>query len=162
MNLRALLLTMFLAGPVWGQGASVDFGVMRQDPGLPVEVTSERLEVDQNGGVAVFSGDVVVVQGEMRLTAPEVRVEYGTGDAANGGIDRMHASGGVTMTSGGEAVEGQEAIYSVTDGTITLSGDVIVTQGNSIIAGERLFVNLETGTGTMEGRVRTIFQPDQQ
>jgi lipopolysaccharide export system protein LptA len=155
----ALLITILLGGlPAYGQG--IAFGPFRQDPEEPVEVTSERLEVDQNGGVATFIGDVIVVQGQMRLTAPRVRVEYTTGD--EGKIQLIHATGGVTMVNGEETAEGEDAVYSVDAGTVVMSGDVIVTQGPNVLAGQQLFVDLDTGTGTMEGRVRTIFKQENQ
>ncbi len=155
MSRIALGLVIALASwPALGQG--IQLGPFRQDPEEPVEVTSERLEVDQNAGVATFIEDVVVVQGEMRLTAPRVRVEYSTGD--QGQIELMHATGGVTMFNGAETAEGDEAVYRVSLGTVVMTGDVIVTQGPNVLAGQRLDVDLDTGMGTMEGRVRTIFQ----
>lgn len=155
----ALLLPVLLAGlPAQGQG--INLGPFRQDPDEPVEVTSERLEVDQNAGIATFIGDVIVVQGQMKMTAPRVRVEYSTGD--DGQIDTMHATGGVTMVNGEERAEGEDAVYEVDVGTVVMTGDVIVTQGKNVLAGERLFVDLDSGTGTMEGRVRTIFRQENQ
>jgi lipopolysaccharide export system protein LptA len=155
----ALVLSVLLNGlPAQGQG--IAFGPFRQDPEEPVEVTSDRLEVDETGGVATFIGDVIVVQGTMRLSAPRVRVEYTSGD--DGRIETMHATGGVTMLSGEETAEGQDAVYEVDAGKITMTGDVIVTQGQNVLAGERLYVDLDTGTGTMEGRVRTIFRQESQ
>ena len=155
----ALSLLILLAGlPAYGQG--VAFGPFRQDPEEPVEVTSERLEVDNEAGIAIFIGDVIVVQGQMRLTAPRVRVEYSSGEA--GQIEFMHATGGVTMVSEEETAEGEEATYTVGAGEVVMTGDVIVTQGSNVLAGQRLSVDLDTGTGTMEGRVRTIFRETDQ
>lgn len=149
------IFALMLAGigtPALAQ--SVAFGPFRQDPGDPVEITSERLEVDDTGGIATFIGDVIVIQGVMRLTAPRVRVEYTSGD---GKIQQIHATQGVTMVNGEETAEGEEAVYSVDEGTVVMTGDVIVTQGPNILSGQRLRVNLDTGMGTMDGRVRTIF-----
>ena len=155
----ALSLLILLAGfPAYGQG--VAFGPFRQDPEEPVEVTSERLEVDDEAGIATFIGDVIVVQGQMRLNAPRVRVEYSSGEA--GQIEFMHATGGVTMVNGEETAEGEEATYTIEAGEVVMTGDVIVTQGPNVLAGQRLSVDLDTGTGTMEGRVRTIFRETEQ
>ena len=159
---RCLIALTLLAGPAFAQEAGIAFGPFREDPSEPVEVTSERLEVDQNAGVAVFIDDVVVVQGEMRLTAPRVRVEYTTDEESSGGIDRMHATGGVTMVDDQNAAEGDEAVYSVEAGTLVMTGEVIVTQGPSVVTGDELFVDLDTATGTMEGNVRSIFRQDDQ
>ncbi len=83
-------------------GATVAFGSMKGDPTLPVEVTADQLQVNQADGTAVFTGNVVVIQGAMRLTAPLVKVNYAEDQKA---IERLDASGGVTLVNGGEAAE---------------------------------------------------------
>ncbi|MCU9848167.1 lipopolysaccharide transport periplasmic protein LptA [Defluviimonas sp. WL0024] len=161
---RALTAALALAAAAplaaRAQTAEVAFGGIKADPELPVEVTSERLAVNQNDGTALFTGDVVVIQGEMRLTAPKVLVEYATGDQRR--IERMHATGGVTLVSATEAAESDEAVYTVDTGEVVMTGSVLLTQAGSTIAGKVLTVDLTTGTGQMEGRVRTILQPGTQ
>jgi lipopolysaccharide export system protein LptA len=141
------------------QGAQVPFGSFQHDTSAPVEVTAEQLSIDQSDGTAIFSGNVVVGQGEMRLTAATVRVRYAgqTGDAA-GRIERLEASGGVTLVSGAEAAESREAVYTIDSGVIVMTGDVILTQGQNALSAQKLTVNLENGTGLLEGGVRTILQ----
>ena len=122
-----------------------------------LEITSETLEVDQETGVSTFSGDVVVSQGDMRLTAQSLRIEYGsTGEDSRQRIDRLVADGGVTMVTATEAVEARSAVYSLTDQTLEMIGDVVLVQGANVLAGERFFADLRTGTGRMSGRVRTL------
>ena len=138
------------------QGAQIDFGGMQQDTSLPVEVTADQLSVDQGNGSATFTGNVLVGQGEMRLSAAEVRVEYAEG---GGGIDRLHATGGVTLANATDAAEAQEAVYTIASGEVVMTGNVLLTQGPNAISGQRLVINLTTGSGVMEGRVQTVFQP---
>ena len=141
------------------QGAQVPFGAFQHDTSAPVEVTAEQLAVDQSDGTAVFSGNVVVGQGEMRLTAASVRVRYASqGGDAGSRIERLEATGGVTLVSGAEAAEAREAIYTIESGVIVMTGDVILTQGQNALSAEKLTVNLEDGTGLLEGGVRTILQ----
>jgi len=122
-----------------------------------LEITSETLEVDQETGVSTFSGNVVVAQGDMRLTAQSLRIEYGTsGEDSRQRIDRLVADGGVTMVTAAEAVEARSAVYSLTDQTLEMIGDVVLVQGPNILAGERFFADLRAGTGRMSGRVRTL------
>jgi lipopolysaccharide export system protein LptA len=149
-------LFVTVAPPAEAQGARIDFGGMRQDTSLPVEVTADQLSVDQTNGSATFSGNVVVGQGEMRMSAAEVRVEYTEG---GGGIDRLHATGGVTLANATDAAEAREAVYTIASGEVVMTGDVLLTQGQSAISGQRLVINLTAGTGVMEGRVQTVFQP---
>ncbi|MCC6304707.1 MAG: lipopolysaccharide transport periplasmic protein LptA [Rhodobacteraceae bacterium] len=145
-------------------GAEVPFG-FRHDASQPVEVSADRLRVSQTDGSATFSGNVVVGQGDMRLSAAEVRVEYATEPAAPGEtrgrtrIRRLHATGGVTIVSGAEAAEAREAVYSIDEARVVMTGEVILTQGPNVLAGDRLTVNLADGTALIEGRVRTVLQP---
>jgi lipopolysaccharide transport protein LptA len=140
---------------------SADFigHVIVRDPQF--DLTCEKLHVvlrpDRRGLQQVIAtGNVIVIQGTMRLTAPEVQVDY----AADGKkIARLHATGGVTLANGGEAAEAQEAVYTIDSGQVVMTGDVLLTQGTSAISGKLLTVDLATGTGVMEGRVQTVFVP---
>lgn len=141
------------------QGTEIAFGGLAHDSSLPVEVSADSLKVDQSDGSAIFDGNVLVAQGEMRLSANKVRVKYLTDQTdATGQIETMEATGDVTLVNGAEAAEGQTAVYSVAGGTVVMTGDVILTQGRNAISGEKLSVDLAQGTGVMEGRVRTVFQ----
>ena len=160
--IRAALIAVLVAAlpaAVVAQGASVEFGEAGFDGAQPIEVTSDALTVDQADGSAVFEGNVVVVQGALRLASDALRVEYadGTGGERTE-IRRILASGGVTFVNDGDAAEAQEAVYSVAEGTIRMTGDVLVSQGPSALSGEALTVDLASGSGRMEGRVRTVLQ----
>lgn len=159
-SLRAatLALPLTLAAAAAAQTTGVGFGAGDFDGGAPVEVAADSLAVDQATGRAELTGNVAIAQGDLRLTAGRVVVDY----AAAGGerrIERMEATGGVVIVAGEDAAEGREAVYVPGSGEIVLSGDVVVTQGASTLAGDRLTVNLGTGSGTVTGRVRTVLQP---
>jgi lipopolysaccharide export system protein LptA len=157
--LLSLLLLTMTASMVVGQGASIAMGTPDFDTGQPVEVSADTLSVDQSTGQAIFAGNVLVVQGQVRMTAGRVLVVYGSdASGAASGIDRLEADGGVTFVTATDAAEAEAAIYSVSGGTVTLSGDVLLTQGQNAISGDRLVIDLASGTGQVEGRVRTIFQ----
>ncbi len=161
---RLLMLVVALSAmspaAAGAQGASVAFGGIKADTTLPVEVTADQLEVNQTDATAIFTGNVIVIQGDLRIAAAAIRVEYAKDDRAR--IDRIHATGGVTLTSPTEAAEGREAIYSVASGEVVMTGDVLLTQGGSTIAGQKLIFDLGTGTGRMDGRVRTVIDPKAQ
>jgi lipopolysaccharide export system protein LptA len=144
-----------LTGAAAAQGTQVAFGDAPQETDLPVEITSENLDVDQEAGTALFTEDVVVIQGAMRLTAPRVLVIYNEDQSA---IERVEATGGVTLVSGPDEAESERADYTIDDGVIVMTGDVLLNQGLSSAASERMVVQLDDGTATMTGRVRTILQ----
>lgn len=161
-RLLAIVMSVMLALPAFGQGTQIAFGGLKHDSSLPIEITAEKLTVDQADGSATFTGDVLIGQGEMRLSAAKVRVEYLTGEDSTGEISKLHASGGVTLVNGAEAAEAAEAVYTVTSGLVVMTGSVILTQGQNALSGDRLTVDLAAGTGQMDGRVKTILQPGGQ
>ncbi len=141
---------------VAAQGANVAFGTIRQDTGLPVEVTADNLSVYQATGTAIFTGNVLIGQGEMRLSASSVLVVY----RANGeGIERLEATGGVTLVSGPDAAESERADYDIDTGTIVMTGNVLLAQGRNALSSDKMSVKLSDGTAQMSGRVRTVLQP---
>ena len=147
---------------LWGAAASaqgIGFGQGDFDRSAPVEVSAENLTVDQDTGRAVLTEDVVIIQGDLRLSAREVVVDYATVDG-NRRIERLEATGEVLLVAGEDAAEGEYALYTLESGDIVMTGDVVVTQdGEGTVAGDRLEVNLDTGAGTVTGRVRTVLQP---
>ncbi len=154
----ATSLVLFLAfgGAALAQGTNVSFGGLKADTSLPVEITSENLTVNQADGTAVFSGQVLVIQGEMRLEAGEIRVQY---DVTGKAIDKLFASGGVLMVNASDAAQAAEAVYTIDTGEVVMSGGVLMSQGQTTIKGDQLHINLKSGTGRMEGGVTTTFQP---
>lgn len=144
-----------LAPAAFAQGTEVAFGTMDQDTSLPVEVSADALSVSQNDGSALFTGNVVIGQGEMRLSAPRVLVFYTDGQT---GVERLEATGGVTLVNGDQAAESDTAEYEVNRGTIRMIGNVLLTQGANTLVSDSMDVDLESGTAQMNGRVRTVFQ----
>ncbi|KGJ09145.1 lipopolysaccharide transport periplasmic protein LptA [Paracoccus sphaerophysae] len=154
---RFLILAALLALPLPVAAQTVAFGGIKADTRAPVEVTAETLKVDQSTGQANFTGNVLIGQGQMRLSADSVTVTYAQGGQQK--IKTLNASGGVTLVNGPDAAEAAEAVYDVETGNIVLTGDAIVTQGQNVLAGDRIEVNLTDGTASVAGRVRTVLQP---
>ncbi len=153
-----VFLALLMPCAVLAQGAQVAFGGMQQDSSAPVEVSADQLSVSQADGTALYTGNVVIGQGEMRLAAPRVLVVYGE---AAGRIERLEATGGVTLVSGQDAAEAERADYNIDAGTVVMSGNVLLTQGDNALTSEQMTVNLDDGTAQMSGRVRTVLQQQQ-
>lgn len=153
--LSVLVGLMSFAAMSSAQETRVSFGSLQVDTSLPVEVTADALDVDQETGEAIFQGNVLISQGDMRLAAPRVLVVY---DADTRAIARMEATGGVTLVSGPDAAEANRADYTIDSGVIVMSGNVLLTQGPSALTSEKMTVNLTTGSAQMVGRVTTILR----
>ena len=163
MSQRRTLIAAALAGlvaliqPAAAQVA-IGFGGVAHDSDQPVEAVSDTLTIDQTNGRALFSGNVIIIQGDLRIAAEDVEVIYSDLDGERS-VDEIIATGGVLITRGEDAAEGEDAVYAVAAGILTMTGDVLVTQGTTTIAGDSMVVDMTTGDGVVEGRVRTVLTP---
>lgn len=142
----------------WTQGAAA------QDAALPIEITADALEVQQDNGIARFAGNVRAVQGDLVLAADSVAVSYAPGGDA---IRAIEAEGNVFVSTPAETAQGDAGTYDVENGIITLTGTVVLTRGENVVRGSRLVLNLATGLSRVEageggdgGRVRGLFVPN--
>jgi lipopolysaccharide export system protein LptA len=159
VNLMIAVFCVFSA--IWpeaspAQGTSVGFGASAHQNDSPLEITSDRLVVDQATGRASLEGSVLVIQGELRLSANRVLIEYQ--DTQNG-IEKLHASGNVVLVNGKDAAEASSAMYQIGTGEIVMTGDVLMTQGRTILSAQRMVINLQNNTAQLEGRVKTVLKP---
>ena len=147
---------MVLGLPAYSQ-TQIGFGGTPHDSSAPIEVVSDSLEVDDTSGNAIFRGNVIAVQGDLRISAAEIHVLYQT-NAEGGGqsdIDQVQAIGGVLITRGADAAEAETATYFVARNEMEMIGSVLVSQQSGVIAGERMLLDIATGQGAVDGRVRT-------
>ena len=118
----------------------------------PVDVTSDRIEVQDRADRAVFSGNVHVVQADMTLDTQRLTVAYSGGQGANGlQINRLDAAGGVVVHSPSETAKGDFGVYDLDRKLITLIGDVQLTRDNNLVNGSRLVIDLNSGRAVVDG-----------
>ncbi|MDC1398928.1 LptA/OstA family protein [Yoonia sp.] len=154
MKLLAFCASLFLADSAFAQ-TSVALGGLSVDTSAAIEVSADSLSIDQDTSTAIFDGNVIIGQGDLRITAGQVEVIYGEDTSQ---IARLLASNGVTFVTTTEAAEAQQADYDITTGLLVLTGEVLLTQGASAISAGRMVINVTDGTALMDGRVRTILQ----
>jgi lipopolysaccharide export system protein LptA len=92
------------------------------------------------------------------MAADRIEVFYAD-QGGTGAVERMLATGNVTLSNSTEAAEAERATYEVASGIIEMEGSVLLTQGRNALSSERLRIDLTSGTGRLEGRVQTIFVP---
>ena len=140
-------LAAFALSPAAGQEAGS--ALKGHDTDAPVDVAADRIEVQDRADRAIFSGNVDVRQGSLRLSAARLTVAYSN----TGGIEirRLEASGGVTLRSPSETARSQFAIYDLDRRLVTMIGGVTLTRGPSHVAGARLVLDLDSGRAVMDG-----------
>jgi lipopolysaccharide export system protein LptA len=119
------------------------------DPDAPIDVAADRIEVQDRSDRAVFAGNVHVRQAALTLDTERLTVAY----SSTGGIQiqRLDASGGVTVKSPSETARGNFGIYDLDRKLITLIGAVQLSRGGSQINGQRLTIDLNSGRAVVDG-----------
>ena len=119
------------------------------DSNAPIDVASDRLEVQDRAARAGFVGNLHVKQAEQSLDTARLSVAY----SSSGGVQirRLDASGGVTVRSPSETASGTFGIYDLDRKLITLVGDVRLQRQGSEINGQRLVIDLDSGRAVIEG-----------
>ncbi|WP_406855999.1 LptA/OstA family protein [Alsobacter sp. KACC 23698] len=191
----ALALAMAVAlaaGPsaAWAQQPKKSAGL----PGFgtnskePIKIDADRLEVFNKEQRAVYTGNVVAIQGDTTIKCPTMIVYFerqnrngAAGAAATAGagaqpaaapanaegeqeggtsLKRVEAKGGVTVISKDQIATGNEGVFDRGSNRIILTGNVALSQGENVTKGDKLVYNTESGVAVVEGgRVKGFFVP---
>ncbi|HZO48396.1 MAG TPA: LptA/OstA family protein [Xanthobacteraceae bacterium] len=153
----------------------------------PIRISSATLEVRDKSKMAMFKGDVIVIQGDTNVRCNELVVFYegergapgskaapapppksgapvAGGPAGGQQIRRMEARGSVVVTQKDQRAVGDRAEFDMRTNTVTLIGNVVITSADNVARGERMTVDLNTGFARMGlesggGRVEMLVNP---
>ena len=163
------------------------FKSMPQKRDEPIRISSATLEVRDKSKMAMFKGDVVVIQGDTNVRCNELVVFYegergapgskttpapapaakGVPAPGQGGqqIRRMEARGSVVVTQKDQRAVGDRAEFDMRTNTVTLIGNVVITSADNVVRGERVAIDLNSGVARMgvesggSGRVEMLVNP---
>jgi lipopolysaccharide export system protein LptA len=119
------------------------------DSSAPIDVTADRIEVQDRADRAIFAGNVHVRQASLALDTERLTVAYSSGGGIQ--IRRLDAAGGVVVRSPSETARGNFAIYDLDKRLITLVGAVQLNRGGSQVMGSRLVIDLDSGRAVIDG-----------
>lgn len=151
-----------------------------QNRNEPVHIEAATLEVRDKESVAVFSGNVHVVQGDTDMRCKSLVVFYESrsskspaaakektraasapnakanvmlpemGDTGQRRVRRLEARGGVVVKRNDQLATGKTGVFDMKANTVRLEGDVVLSQGPNVIRGDHLVVDLRTGVSRIE------------
>ena len=147
-----IIISTFLFAMQGVAKTSLLLGGFDPDSDAPVEMTADKLSISEADGSARFEGNVIIGQGDIRIAANLVIVTY----SETGEIDKLSASGGVTVATTDESAESEFVEYSLKNRTLVMSGNVLFSQGKILMSANSLQIDLNTGAATVEGQVKTI------
>jgi lipopolysaccharide export system protein LptA len=182
MSFTRAALAIALLSPVpmqaaWAQASkerAVGFGNFGSS-NEPIKIDANKLDVFDKEGRAVFTGDVVAVQGESTMKCTIMTVFYEQRDQ-NGGqaapaaqaaddsaIKKIDCKGPVTIVSRTQVATGENATFDRGSNKIMLTGNATLSDGPNVTKGERVLYDINTGVANIEttpgGRVRALFVP---
>jgi lipopolysaccharide export system protein LptA len=173
--LVAALLVGAMAMPSQAQQQS-RFG-LRISGDQPIQIESDRLEVRESENLAVFSGNVKVVQGPTTIRSGKMTVHYAAGGGTGGGmsqIERIEVDNKVYVKSNNQTATGDRGTFDMRREVLVLTGnEVVLTEGTTVIVGCSLTVQMSSGLANLDGcgrstsssssgRVKMLLQPQSQ
>jgi lipopolysaccharide export system protein LptA len=153
----------------------------------PISIDADKLVYFDKEKKAVYSGNVVVVQGETKMTCSTMTVYLDQAPAPNGkaaeqtpkpaadsqqggpsqgsGVKRLEAAGPVTVVSKTQVATSDSAVYDKAENRVQMIGRVTLSDGSNVTKGDKLTYDLKTGVATVEtgskaGRVHGQFTPN--
>ena len=129
----------------------------------PINVSSDTFEGDLATKIGTYIGNVIVIQGDMRMRADRVKV-----NVAQGKPTRIEATGKVVVNSKSGIATGDDGIYELASHTITMTGHVVLTKEKDVMRGTKLVMDMNTNLahlyaqGMPGNRVQGLFIPPPQ
>ena len=139
------------------------------DNNAPINISSDNFQADLNGKSGTWTGNVLVIQGDVKMRSNQVRVS-----TINGKADKVFADGNVVVDSPTSGIAtGDKGVYSVVPRVVVMTGNVVLKKGKDVMRGAQLTVNMITGQavlggggartqGSSGGRVQGVFTPNSQ
>ena len=137
--------TLLIAGAAFAAAVPGDLGF---DSDEPIAVNADSFSADLQSETGTYTGNVLVVQGAIRLRADEVTVA-----APEGRATRMEARGGIVVESPSGTATGAAAVYDIPGQIVRLTGNVVLTNDANVMRGDVLEVRIADGRATLSGGV---------
>ncbi len=164
MRFSGIILALPAIAALMGTGVATTAAIAQQkqssmsalkghNSNAPIDLSADRLEVQDRADRAIFAGNVHVKQDELTLDTTRLTVAYSGGSQQAGGVQirRLDAAGGVTVHSPSETAKGDFGIYDLDKKLITLIGAVQLNRGDNQLNGSRLVIDLDSGRAVIDG-----------
>lgn len=164
----AWLVCLIVSGPCPAQTEPIQEIAPK---GEKIQITADRLVASQNHRMVTFSGHVKAVHGKVAISSDTLNVFYADPKNTSGSgynrdsIDRIVASGNVSIEMEGKTATCDQAIYQTSTRSMTLTGENTRIQSkDSYITGKTVTIYQDTGQITVDGndtdRVNAVFLPE--
>lgn len=147
---QTTLASFALAALAFGAMQAGAQSIASHNSRAPVSYAADRIELQDRQNRVVLSGNVEIEQAGLTVRAARTLVSYA--DQGELSIDRITATGGVTVSRGSESARGDVAIYDFNRRIITMAGNVRLNRGADTLNGGRLVIDLASGVSSVDGQ----------
>ena len=158
--LRVLPTIMLLALPVYSHA-------LPSDANQPIKLLADKATYSERTGVTSYSGNVIITQGTLRLTADDITVNLSQQRSINSAVATGRPATMqqiVTKEKGLAKGQANKIDYNAVTGIITLTGNAKLDQNGASFAGNVIRYSLKAGdveaTAGGSQRVELILPPN--
>jgi lipopolysaccharide export system protein LptA len=131
----------------------------------PVDIEASEMEIIDSDKKAIFRGNVIAKRPKDTIVADTMIVTYVEEKQSDGTVktvvDVLDCTGNVKITTTGQVVTGDKALFHVRQDRLDVTGNVLVVQGKTKIRGPHLIADLKTKRTKMTGgRIKGSFVPN--
>lgn len=130
------LIMMCSVGLVYGQADAPDIDPVAGAPTNTTVITSDRMEYDYPRSLAVFTGNVLVRDKDIRMWSDKMTVILTPANE----IESVTAIGRVAILQPGRKAFCRKAIFLVDKNEVILTGEAVIHQGRDRVAGEVIHI----------------------
>ncbi len=155
----ALLTALILPGPVWAQTGGFKKG-LESDKKQPVEITADRMRSENGGKKIIFSGQVVGLWGDLKITSDVLEIYNSEGESNE--TEEIIAIGNVIITRANKKAKGDRAIYLDKQQKVILTGAPNATawEDQNVVHGREMIFLLDKDRFLVNERVRMKLYPE--
>ena len=122
-------------------------------------ITSDKLDVDREKNIAVFTGNVHVVDPEGEMWADRMTAYFEEGSRR---IKKLVCTGEkVIIKSRGKTSVSRKAVYTANDGRIVLTGNPRIRHGKNSYGADKITIFKDSDRTIFEPRARLILYSDE-
>ncbi len=147
-------MLLFFIGIFFARVWAIDI-ITKSNKNIPLIITSNKLEVDDELKLITFTGNVVAKKGELKIVCKKMVVYYSVSKNSSSNkssISKIVATGNVKIYRGkqGGVATSNKAVYYQGNDKVILTGKPMVKQGQNFVEGDRIIIYLKENRSVVE------------
>jgi lipopolysaccharide export system protein LptA len=153
-----ILFILLILIPLFSSGAEKK-DKFKLSSDKPINITSDRLELNNKDKTITFIGNVIAKQEDMTIYSDKIVATYSDNRRD---IKKVVATGDVKITKGDRVATCRRAVFDNIKKTVVLTEEPKIWQGKDFISGDKITFLIDEDRVLVEGSVRGIIAPKKE